>query len=256
MVDARRDDPVGAGKRQRRRVADGRRRGDGRVQRVEQAAKLRPRGPERPHLLGIGVERGDQRAAGVAQGRPAEAGHERLVEVQEVEVLGAEQHVDVGDEVRRCGDELEGPALLDRVRRAGEEEPRVRLVRQEHRLALAGEHRLHPALRLGDRGAVGGGRDHRDAVPGGGEALRERLHLLVHGRRRGPQERREDAQLERHAPHATAPGRRRAHGAGAGPARGRPEPYARGAAGARAPAALGLLSLGVMEGCAFGAPAR
>ena len=152
------------------------------------------------------MEGRDQRAAGVAQRRPAETGHERLVEVQQVEVLGAEQDVDVGDEVRRRGDELEGPALLDRVGGAGEEVARVRLVGQEDRLPLPREHGLHPALRLVDRRAVGARRDHRDAMPRRREPLRERAHLVVDGRLRGPEERREDAELERHAVHATARG--------------------------------------------------
>ncbi len=209
MVHARRDDPVRARERDRGDVAHGSRRGDRRVERVEQAPELRPRGPERPHLLGIGVERRDQRAAGVAQRRPAEAGHERLVEVQEVEVLGAEQDVDVGDEVRRRGDELQGAALLDRVCRAGEEEARVRLVGQEHRLPLPGEDRLHPALCLVDREAVGGRGDDGHAMPRGRQAVSERAHLVVDGRLRGPEERREDAELERHALHATPHGPRR-----------------------------------------------
>ena len=225
VVDPRRDHPVGAGERDRGGVAGGRRRGDRGVERVEQAAESRPRGPERPHLLGVGVKGRDQRTAGIAQRRPAEAGYERLVEVQQVEVLGAEQDVDVGDEVRRRGDELERPALLDRVRGAGEEEPRVRLFGHEDRVPLAGEHRLHAALRLVDREPVGAGRDHRDAVPGRGEPLGERLHLPVHGRRCGPQERREDTELERHAPHATA--RRRAT----------PDARARGPGRTAAPAA-------------------
>ena len=50
---------------------------------------------------------------------------------------------------------LSEPLSRDRVGGAGEEEARVRLVGQEHRLALAGEHRLHAALRLVDRGPVG-----------------------------------------------------------------------------------------------------
>ncbi len=235
VVDARRDDPVGAGERDGRGVAHRRRRGDRRVERVEQAAQLRPRGPERPHLLGVGVERRDQRAAGVAQRRPAEAGHERLVEVQQVEVLGAEQDVDVGDEVRRRGDELEGSALLDRVGGAGEEVARVRLVGQEDRLALAREHGLHPALRLVDRGAVGARRDHRDAVPGRREPLRERAHLVVDGRLRGPEERREDAELERHALHATPRRRRRRAREGAAGPRDAARAVRARAAGARGP---------------------
>ena len=185
------------------------RRGDGGVERVEQAPQLRPRRPERRHALGVGVERRHQRAAGVTQRRPAEAGHERLVEVQHVEVLGLEQHVDVGDQVRRRGDELERAALAHRVGGAGEEEARVRLVRQEDRRPLAGEHRLHAAPRLADRQPVGAGRDDGDAVAARRESLDERLHLAVHARRRRPEERREDADLVAHDAHATARGQAR-----------------------------------------------
>ena len=195
---------VRAGKRERREVADRRGRGDGRVERVEQAPELRPRGPERPHLLRVGVERRDQRDRRMPQRRPAQARDERLVEVQQVEVLRPQQHVDVGDELGRRRDELERPALLDRVGRAGEEVARIGLVRQEDGLALAGQHRLHTPVRLLDRRTIGAGSDDRDLVTRRRQPLGERPDLLVDRRRSGPEERREDAQLERHTRHGTA----------------------------------------------------
>ncbi len=206
-VDARRDHAVGAGERDRGGVAGGDRRGDGRVQRIEEAAELRARRPERPHVLGIGVEGRHQRATGVAERRPAEPRHEGLVEVKDVEVLGAEQDVDVGDEVGRGGDELERAALANGVGRAGEEVARVRLAGQEDRLAFSGEDRLHPAVRLVHREAVGARRDHRDPVPAQREPLGQGAHLVVDRRGGRPEEGREDAELETHAPHATPPSR-------------------------------------------------
>ena len=212
QIDARRDDAIGAGEGERRRVSRGARRGHGSIERVEQAPQLRPRGPEGRHTLGVRVKRRHQGAAGVPQRRPPEAGDERLVKVQHVEVLGLEQHVDVGDQVRRGGDKLERATLAHRVGGAGEEEARVRLVGQEDRVPLAGEHGLHAAPRLADRQPVGAGGDHGDAVTARRESLDERLHLAVHARRRRPEKRREDADLVAHDAHATARGRASAAG--------------------------------------------
>src|SRR5674476_1050256 len=136
--------------------------------------------------------------------------------MQQVEALGGEEHVDVGDEVGRRGDELQRATLAYGVGGAGEEEARVGLAGQEHRLALTGEHGLHATARLRDGVVVAAGRDHGDAVPCRGEPLDEGLHLAVHPRGPRPQERREDTELVAHAVYATPPrsgatdGRRRA----------------------------------------------
>ena len=121
QIQAGRDHTVGSGEADRRRVADRTRRGNSAVERIEQAPQLRPRRPERRQAFGVGVERRHQRTPGVSQGGPAQPGHERLIEMQQIEALGGEEHVDVGDQVGRRGDKLQRAALAYGVRGAREE---------------------------------------------------------------------------------------------------------------------------------------
>jgi len=196
-VHAGRDDPVGAGELARSGVTDRRATGDGDVQRVEQALLARARHQVLDEPLVLAEERGHERTGGVPQGRPAHRRRERLVEVQDIEVVGLEEDVDVGDEVGRGGEHGTRPSGVD-VRAAGEEVARRGLVGQEHGLALPQQHRLHPRPRLAYRGPVGTGGDDGHAVATVSQTLRESRDLVVHLARRRPRVRGEKSDAVTH----------------------------------------------------------
>ena len=99
QVDAVGDDPVLAGEVARRGVARRRRHRDDAVEDREHALEDGLAQPVPEEALGVGVEGRDDRTLGVVHGRPAQAGHERLVDVQNVELLVFEHHVDVREQV-------------------------------------------------------------------------------------------------------------------------------------------------------------
>ena len=59
------------------------------------------------------------------------------MQVQEVELLGLHEHVDVADQVDRRGDDPETAVVAHRIGAAGKEVARARLVLGEHRRRLA-----------------------------------------------------------------------------------------------------------------------
>ncbi len=165
-VDAVGDDAVVALEVARRRVARRRARPRSTASKtVEDALEDRLAQPVPEEALGVGVEGGDHGALGVAQGRPAEAGHEGLVHVQHVELLGLEQHVDVGDEVERRGDDADRAVVAHREGAAGEEVARVGLVgREDGRRARSSSTSRTRSRACLDGGPVVAGRDDRDVV--------------------------------------------------------------------------------------------
>ena len=140
----------------------------------------------------------------MTQRRPAYAGHERLDEVQHVEVLRAEEDIDVGDQIRRRRDELDLTAIGHPIRGPREEEARERLIGREHRVALAREHRLHALSSFLDLCHIRTGRDDGDAMAALGESLDEIPHLTIDARGSRPDERRQNTYVAAHAAHATS----------------------------------------------------
>ncbi len=207
-VDPRRDEVVRAGEHARGQVAYGLAAGHGNVERVEEPLLAGPRHQVLGEAVVLVEEGRDERARGVAQRHPAEGRGERLVEMEEVEIVGLEEDVDVGDEIDRRVEHRAWPPGVD-MRAPGEEVPRRGLLGREHGLAFAQQHRAYLGARLAHRRLVGARGDDGHAVAASGETLRESRDLVVHSARRGPGVRGQESDAVAHAANATAATKRR-----------------------------------------------
>ncbi len=184
-------DPELAGEVARRRVAGRRRHRDDAVEDRKDALEDGLAQPVPEEALGVGVKGRHDRAFGVVHGRPAQAGHEGLVDVEDVELLVFEHDVDVGQQVDRRREVAHRAVVAHREGAAGEEVARIGLVGPEQAVALAEQHLAHAfAGRLDGQPVVARG-DDRDAVPLRGEALGERRDMVVHAAGHRPRVRRE-----------------------------------------------------------------
>ena len=143
---------------------------------------------------------------GMVHGRPAQAGHERLVDVQDVELLVFEHHVDVRQQVDRRRDVAHRAVVAHREGAAGKEVVRVGLVGCEQAFAFAQQHAAHALPRGLDGHPVVAWGDDRDAMTLGGEALGERGDVVVHAAGDGPRVRREHRDPVACCVHSPKPG--------------------------------------------------